>query len=413
MRLVVALLALMCTAGGDEQPTQVQRRRLLSLGPMPAAPVDPTNRWSADAAAAELGRWLFHEPRLSRNGQVSCASCHAPDRGFADGRPLAVGLSQGSRHTQSLLDAAHQRWLTWDGRADSLWSQALHPFQDAREMGLSRAELIERIRTIGPIRARYEAVFGPLPAAGDAAGVDRAFAQVGKSIAAFERRLVTGPSAFDRWLERLRQGDAGPVDGFGPEAIRGAALFVDKADCVRCHAGPLLSDGEFHMIGVPAADGAAPTDRGRLDGVERLRRDPFNAAGVFSDQRDGPHAKVTLATQPDPEAWGRFRTPSLRSAALSAPYMHQGQLASLEEVVRFYDTLDGATSLEHHSEQVLQPLGLTARERADLVAFLRAVQGSLPPPSQVSDPWPDRLRQTPESNQKPGSSTSQGPKSGS
>ena len=96
-------------------------------------------------------------------------------------------------------------------------------------------------------------------------------------------------------------------------SVRGAALFVDRADCVRCHAGALLSDGEFHMLGVPPSGGGLSTDRGRLEGVERLRRDPFNAAGAFSDQRDGPRARVTLATEPDPESWGRFRTPSLRS----------------------------------------------------------------------------------------------------
>ena len=147
--------------------TPVQRDRLLRLGPMPEPPIDPTNRWSADPQAAELGRWLFHEPRLSRNQQVSCASCHQPELGFADGRPLAMGLSQGPRHTQSLLNAAHQRWLTWDGRADSLWSQALHPFEAPHEMGLSRAEVVERVRAIEPLRTRFERVFGALPAPGE------------------------------------------------------------------------------------------------------------------------------------------------------------------------------------------------------------------------------------------------------
>ena len=194
--------------------------------------------------------------------------------------------------------------------------------------------------------------------------------------------------------------------------MRGAALFVDRADCVRCHSGPLLSDGEFHMIGVPPRQGGVPTDRGRLEGVERLRRDPFNAAGAFSDQREGSRAKVTLATQPDPESWGRFRTPSLRAAGCSPPYMHQGQLATLEDVVRFYDTLEGATALDHHAERVLQPLGLTDRERADLVAFLRGVQGRLPDPAVTTDPWPDRPAMAPETFQKEGGAASQPRKSG-
>jgi cytochrome c peroxidase len=167
------------------------------------------------------------------------------------------------------------------------------------------------------------------------------------------------------------------------------------------------------MIGVPSADGGAPTDRGRLDGVERLRRDPFNAAGAFSDQRDGARASVTMATEPDPESWGRFRTPSLRSAASSPPYMHQGQLSSLEDVVRFYDTLEGASALDHHAEQVLQPLGLDQVQRSDLAAFLRAVQGSAPDRARVSDPWPDRPREGAQSDEKPGAGASQNPKSGS
>ena len=406
--IVSAAFALAAGAGVDSGA----RERLLRLGPLGPVPLDPTNRWSGNADAAELGRWLFHEPRLSRDGSVSCATCHRADHGFAETRPLTRGLSDGTRHTQSLLNAAYQRWLTWDGRADSLWSQALHPFTNPREMGLAPAEVIDRIRVIPPLRQRYEALFGALPSTADDAGVRTAFANVGKAIGAFERRLVTGPAAFDRWLERVRRGDESPVEGFDESAIRGASLFVDRADCVRCHAGPLLSDGEFHMIGVPTRLGDAPTDRGRLEGVERLRSDPFNATGRYSDDPDGPKAKVTRATTPDPESWGRFRTPSLRSAAATPPYMHQGQLASLEAVIRFYDTLDGATSLDHHAERVLEPLGLTAGERADLEAFLRGVQGSAPDPALVGDPWPDRPAEIPESAPKSAVPGSQRPGSG-
>lgn len=379
MRAVLASLALAAALGAADAPLDPAiRDRLLRLGPMPAPPPDPTNRWADDPRAAAFGRLLFNEARLSRTGEVSCATCHRPELGFADGRRLAVGIETGTRHTQSLLDAAHQRWLTWDGRADSLWSQALHPFQNPREMGLTPAEVVDRVRAIEPLRRGYEGVFGALPSPDDASGIDTAFARLGKSIAAFERTLVTGPSPFDRWLERVRAGDASPIEGFGPDAVRGAALFVGRADCVRCHSGPLLSDGEFHMIGLPQPDGAAPTDRGRLDGIERLKSDRFNAAGPHSDAPDGSRAKVTRATIADPEAWGRFRTPSLRSAAATPPYMHQGQLATLDEVVRFYDTLEGATSLDHHAERVLEPLGLTEGQRVDLVAFLRSVQGSMP-----------------------------------
>ncbi|NBX24659.1 MAG: hypothetical protein EBQ99_01175 [Planctomycetes bacterium] len=161
------LLILALASGGD--PIVVDRttqERLLRLARTGEVPLDPTNRWSGDARAADLGRWLFHEPRLSRDASVSCATCHRVDHGFAEPRSVAHGLGPGTRHTQSVLDAAHQRWLTWDGRADSLWSQALHPFQSEREMGLSPAEVIERIRGIEPLRSRHEALFGPLPERG-------------------------------------------------------------------------------------------------------------------------------------------------------------------------------------------------------------------------------------------------------
>lgn len=407
---LLAALTIACVAlasGGTISPSS--RDRLLKLGPLPAPPPDTTNRWSDDPKAADFGRWLFHEPRLSRNGEVSCASCHDAGKGFADGRALARGLSVGARHTQSLLNAAHQRWLTWDGRADSLWSQALHPFSNPAEMGLTPAEVIERVRSIEPLRVRYEAVFGPLPEASDGPGVAVAFGRVGKAIAAFERRLVTGPAPFDRWLEALRAGSEEPVEGFGADAVRGALLFVGKADCIRCHSGPLLSDGEFHLIGVPTRDGGLPSDRGRLDGVERLLRDPYNAAGPHSDDPGGSRARWTRATRADPESWGRFRTPSLRSAALTPPYMHQGQLDSLEAVVRFYDTLEGATSLDHHSERVLEPIGLSELERSDLVAFLKGVQGAPPDPAIGTDP---SLPRTPEFTQKPTIGASQTPQSG-
>jgi cytochrome c peroxidase len=402
------LAAMLCVPPPVATPVEVPptvRERLLRLGPMPPVPADPTNRVADDPRAAELGRWLFFDTGLSSSGQVSCATCHEPDSGFADGRRLARGIGTGTRHSQSLLDAAHQRWFTWDGRADSLWSQALHPFENPLEMGVTRPKVLERIRREPRLRDRYEAVFGALPpeqafGGGHAQACDQVFANVGKAIAAYERRIVTGPSVFDRWLERLRAGASAPIEGFGPAAIRGAVLFAGRADCIRCHSGPLLSDGEFHLIGVPEADGGMPQDRGRLEGIERLLKDPFNAAGPHSDDPSGPKATVTRATRPDPEAWGRMRTPSLRHAAITPPYMHQGQLATLEDVVRFYSTLEGATALDHHAESLLEPLELTEQETRDLVAFLQAVQGTPPMGPEFTDPWGSRLGKMTESGSK-------------
>ncbi len=395
--LLVAMLVA-CTAGEDLSPSI--RARLLKLGPLPAVPQDPTNRYSDDPKAAEFGRVLFYDKRLSKNNEVSCATCHQPDRAFSDGQPLAKGIEVGTRHTPSILNAAYQRWLTWDGSADSLWSQALHPFTNPREMGLTHQELVGRVASIPELRINYEKIFGPMPQGQDDPRVMTACANLGKAIAAFERRLVTGPAPFDRWLAQLRTGNEAPTDFFNAASKRGAILFVGKADCVRCHAGPTLSDGEFHLIGVPQADGAAPTDRGRLQGIEKIRKDPFNAAGSHSDAPEGSQAKITRSTAPEGTTWGSFRTPSLRTAAASPPFMHLGQLASLEAVIDFYNTLQGATNLDHHSETVLQPLNFTAQEQADLVSFLNSLQGSLPKQSETGDPKGGAPQETSQSDKK-------------
>jgi len=411
----IVLLAIAATlpdsAPSDAPIPDDVRRRLLSMRRGAALAPDSTNRVADDADAANLGQRLFFEPRLSRNGEVSCATCHLPERGFTDGRQRGVGLSEGVRNTQGLLDIADLPWFTWDGRADSLWSQALHPFEDSREMGMPRAELIERVRSIDELRREYEKVFGPLPSpasspADGAAGVpgpatesiaiNRAFANIGKAIAAYERRLRTGPGAFDRELARIAAGESAPadrsdaaasepIDGFGETERRGMLLFAGRAGCWRCHHGPSLSDGSFHSIGVPPLSGELPHDRGRFDAIARLQASPFNAAGAFSDDPAGMRGRLTLSLVAEPSLWGAVRTPSLRNVSKTAPYMHEGQFESLERVVRFYSTLEGALA-DHHGERVLEPLGLSDQEIADLVAFLRSLDGAPPAPPLLSPP---------------------------
>jgi len=379
-----------------EDPREIesgQLRRVLRMGRTRTPPPDPTNRVADSESAAMLGQRLFFDPRLSANGAVSCATCHEPDRGFTDGRRRAVGLSEGTRNTQGLLDIADLQWFTWDGRADTLWSQALHPFENPGEMGTTRIELLERIRSIPELKHDFEALFGPLPpsvapdqaTADERTAIDRAFSNVGKAIAAYERRLRTGPSPFDLEVERLRSRSQEAVPGFGDAERRGLKLFVTTAGCWRCHHGSSLSDGSFHSIGVPPLDGGLPSDRGRLDAIARLKASPFNAAGRFSDDPSGPRAQVTLALTEEPALWGTVRTPSLRNVARTAPYMHEGQFDTLEEVVRFYSTLEGAIA-DHHGERVLEPLALSDAQIADLVAFLKSLDGTLPDAALLRPP---------------------------
>lgn len=393
---MLALLA--CAAGSppSSAPAAMQDdpipdavvRRLLAMERRGGVAPDPTNRVADDPAAALLGQRLFFDPRLSANGEVSCATCHDPARAFTDGRRRAAGLAEGVRNTQGLLDIADLPWFTWDGRADSLWSQALHPFESPAEMGMPRAVLIERVRSIDQLRREYEAIFGPMPRCDeDAEAIDRAFSNLGKAIAAYERRLRTGPGPFDRHLARLRRGEARDRDDFPDDAYRGMLLFAGRANCWRCHHGPSLSDGSFHSIGVPPLDGGLPHDRGRLDAIARLRSSPFNAAGRFSDDPSGPRALVTLSQTEEPSLWGAVRTPSLRNVARTGPYMREGQFQSLEEVILFYSTLEGALA-DHHGERVLEPLGLSDDEVADLAAFLRTLDGTLPASDLLAPPAP-------------------------
>ena len=374
--------------------------RIARHSPLPPVPADPTNRVADDARAARLGQYLFFETRLSGNGDVSCATCHDPARSFSDGLTRRwVGM----RHTQSLWNAGHNRWLFWDGRADSLWAQALREIEEPLEFAGDRLRVAHLLVDDPVLKSAYEGLFGPLPdlsdqerfprsgrpvpddprdplnvtwtsmAAADRSAVDRVFADVGKAIAAYERLLVSERSPFDVFAEGLRDGDQQKESALSASAQRGLALFVGRANCRFCHVGPHFSDGEFHGIGVPPLAGGVPGDRGRYDGERLVLADPFNARGEHSDRRSGPQtAKLDLPLA-SAETWGQFKTPSLRNVARTPPYMHQGQLATLRDVVRFYSTLEGAVPVDHHQETILTPLFLSEQEIDDLVSLLESL----------------------------------------
>ena len=348
-------------------------KSILKMSPMPSAPVDSTNRVSGSTQAAALGELLFFDTSLSANGQVACATCHDSKRSFTDGQRVSVALGTGSRNAPTIIDSAHQRWLTWDGRADSLWGQALHPFISPVEMGLTRSEVITLVGKSDPLSRGYREVFGRSI---QDEPIDHAFANIGKAIAAYERTIVSSPGMFDDYVDALRRGDARAVEQYPESARRGLVLFVGRAGCVRCHHGPFLTDGEFHLVGVPDAKGQLPRDVGRLQGIDVLLADPFNTSGIHSDDPQGEQARITRSLIRQPEMWGAVRTPSLRQAAKTAPYMHAGQFATLLEVVHFYNTLEGAAALDHHAERMLAPLRLTSQEETDLVAFLESLAPS-------------------------------------
>ncbi|MDG2423551.1 MAG: cytochrome c peroxidase [Phycisphaerales bacterium] len=410
------LLLVLILAGSPTSLTEQQQRRIAGLQMSSAIPGDPTNRIWDNEQAAVLGQRVFFDPGFSRNGEVSCATCHDPALGFADGKPLPMGLAQGERHAPSLLNVAGHRWFFWDGRADTLWAQALHPFEREEEFGSSRLEVLHRIHSDPLLRSQYEQVFGSMPqlddinrfpprarpgrntqatevvawnamAEEDQEAVNIAFANLGKAIAAYEHQLITPPSDFDRFVDAMLAGNQKGMTVLSPAAQRGMLLFVGEAGCRQCHNGPLLSDLEFHNTGIPNADGSMPSDPGRWKGIQLLGENPFRANGAYSDAPESRRGQSTASLARNSEHWGAFRTPSLRNLNQTAPYMHQGQFSTLGEVLDFYNTLEGMVVMDHHQETVLAPLGLTSGQLADLEAFLLSLS-SPPPNASLMAPLP-------------------------
>ena len=361
--------------------------RSMSLAALPEVPPDPSNRVADDPRAVALGEALFADTRFSADGTVSCASCHLPERQFQDDLPLAHGIGTTGRRTMPLAGVAQQPFLFWDGRKDSLWAQALGPWESAVEHGGDRTAYAHV--AAANYRAAYEALFGPMPdlsALPDKAGpvpdpqaaaawvamsdadrdaVTGIFVNLGKAIAAYERTLTPPPTRFDAYVAALDgQGDA----TLSEDEIAGLRLFIGKANCATCHTGPMFSDGQFHNTGIPAAPGL-PEDFGRSAGIAQVRADPFNCLGRWSDAAPDDCVELTFLGDADDETLRAFKTPSLRGAASRPPYMHAGQIADLAGVLDHYSTAPPAPA--GHSELV--PLNLSARERAQIAAFLKAL----------------------------------------
>ncbi len=359
--------------------------RILRHGPLGDPEADPTNRVANSPAAAHFGQRLFYDPRLSLDSFHSCASCHMPTRAFADGLELPMPAGSSERHVPTVLNVAHQRWFFWDGRSDSLWSQALAVIENPKELGVGRPGLAKLVTRDALYRSEYRAAFGEDPSDAEA-DVDRTAVNAVKAIAAYETLLQSGDSAFDRFAAALGANDLDTAAEYPAEALRGLLLFDGRANCRSCHPGTNFSDGEFHSIGMFPRGGGKPTDAGRMRGIDKLRADPFRGNGAFSDAPDCDRALEVDSLVQSSEQWGQVRTPSLRNVARTAPYMSQGQLATLREVLEYYSTLDRAIPVGHHGEQVLKPLHFTAQEINDLEAFLRSLDGRDPPAHLVWAP---------------------------
>ena len=332
-----------------------------SLSALGAPPRDASNRWADDPAAARLGHRLFFDARLSSNGQVSCATCHDPGKGFQDGVALAKGVGTTNRRTMPIAGTAYSPFLFWDGRKDSQWAQALGPLESPVEHGGSREQYARVIAA--HYREDYERLFGPLPDLAERDAVTRVFVNVGKAIAAYERQIQPAPSRFDR----------GELDA---DERAGFALFTGKAQCTQCHNGPLFTNNEFHNTGVPLRPGL-PADRGRIVAVAAVGTDEFNCRSRWSDAKPEECAELEFLAPAAPQQERAYKVPSLRNVAERAPYMHAGQMASLAEVLDHYNTAPAAPG----GQTELKPLGLTAAEKRQLEAFLRSLSGGVSAPA--------------------------------
>jgi cytochrome c peroxidase len=271
-----------------------------------------------------LGERLFLDPLLSGDGTVSCASCHRPDRAFADTVPVSGGTSgrHARRNTPTLLNVVWREVLMWDGRTSSLEHQVLQPIADPDEMGNTVNGAVTALRARTDYRRMFRQAFGR----------DVSAETLSLALAAYLRTLRSGDAEFDRW----RHGVAAALT---EEARRGFALFVGRARCSACHAGPNFTDGEFHNTGVAAGSG----DPGRY---------------AVTGKR---------------EHLGAFRTPTLRDIVRTAPYMHDGSLTTLEDVIDFYNV---GRRVHPQLDPLVRPLHLSAGDRAALLAFLHTLTGN-------------------------------------
>ena len=284
-------------------------------------------------AKVALGRMLFFDSLLSEDQSLACATCHDPGRAFTDGRPVSVGVfgRRGTRNVPTLVNRTYGASFFWDGRITTLEEQVLQPIQDPKEMDITVGEVVVRLEHDRVYSDLFQTAFGREVNDGDLA----------KALASFVRTILSGDGPIDRHLN-------GDRDALTERQLQGLRLFRGKGNCTACHLGPTFSDEQFHNTGVAWSDG------------EWLDDGRFGVTGEETDR-------------------GRFKTPTLREIARTAPYMHDGSITTLEDVVEFYDR--GGSSNPYLDPAIrplrIRPLRLTADEKRALLAFLSSLSGEV------------------------------------
>jgi cytochrome c peroxidase len=380
--------------------------RSLSIRSLGVVPRDPSNRVADDSMAASFGHLLFFDTRLSRTGTVSCATCHVAEKNFQDGRAVGRGVGEGSRRTMPIAGTSRSPWLFWDGRADSQWEQALGPLENPVEHGGDRTQYALLIARA--YRAKYESIFGRMPSldglpshagpvedtaraaawmglsAARRDDISRVYANIGKAIAAYERRIDFAPARFDRYVDAELAGEThSAASAFTQDEEAGLRLFIGKANCVNCHNGASFSDGHFHNTGVALSASTIAPDSGRATGVSKALAGEFSCTSRYSDATVGDCAELRFAVTEGSDLVRAYKPPSLRNVADRAPYMHAGQLASLADVLEHYSTAPRAP----FGRSELKPLRLSQTERRQIIAFLGTLTAPLAaPPGYLAAP---------------------------
>jgi cytochrome c peroxidase len=414
--LLLALLAALWAWSGWRAPApwtdaEFALLRSLRLDAQLTPPPDPSNAAADSALAAEFGQHLFFDQRLSGSGQFSCSSCHRPELRFTDGLQQARAAGKTLRHSPSIVGSAFSPWQYWDGRKDSQWAQALAPLEDPQEQDGNRMRLVRVLHGEPLYRQYYETLFGELPdfsdparfpadagpieakpalqqawmsmQEGDRREVNTVFARMGKVLAAYERRLLPAPARFDDYVAALEASNLPLAQVLlDPDEQRGLRLFIGKARCIECHNGPLFTNHEFHNTGLLPLAGELP-DQGRRRAIAMLEQDEFSCTGPYSDAAPAACTELRYMRR-GIELLGALRTPSLRNIHGTAPYMHQGQLATLRAVLQHYN--NAAPAVIGHNEA--EPLGLNRRELAQLEAFLLTLQAPIAAAPDLLQPLP-------------------------
>jgi cytochrome c peroxidase len=423
--------ALLAGCAVEEPNVAEDMTEINKLAPLLAPSKDTTNVYADNASAATFGQRLFFEKSyaaaltigddgtngspgaVGEKGKVACASCHDSNAWFIDTRTVpnnvSLGVAYTPRNAPSLVNAAYYKWFGWSGKQDSLWMQGAQGAESRDNFAGNRlfyAHMIYRkykddynrifptpldpaLDPAAPDAARFPASGKPKSNAQDPDGaweamaaedreiVNIIMANCGKSLAAFERKLVSLNAPLDRYA-------AGDSSALSAKAVRGLRLFVGKAGCIGCHSGTHLSDDNFHVTGVPQKVGlhVPETDEGHFADVGGLLRSPFNGAAAYSDDQAAGSEKLSEAATSEQEK-GKFRTKSLRQIGETGPYMHNGSMATLEEVVAFYNRGGATDGFAGTKDPLMVPLNLTASEEADMVEFLRTGLTGAPIPADL------------------------------